>query len=197
MRLNNNSMSGPVPLSLVNMSQLAFLDFSYNNLSGPTPRFPARIFNIVGNPMICATGKEQECSGTTPLPLSFNLSSSQICLVRHLILLEGCKMNLVEEPWTSQLLPLSSLEVVNENDTRLAGCVNEVELDYLIGAVSNNPKRLFAAIIGGSKVSSKIGVIESLLEKVDILLLGGGMIFTFYKAQGNKVGSSLKGLVGK
>lgn len=45
--------------------------------------------------------------------------------------------------------------------------------------------------MGGSKVSSKIGVIESLLEKVDILLLGGGMIFTFYKAQGLSVGSSL------
>ena len=58
------------------------------------------------------------------------------------------------------------------------------------GAVSN-PKRPFAAIVGGSKVSSKIGVIESLLEKCDILLLGGGMIFTFYKAQGLSVGSSL------
>lgn len=64
------------------------------------------------------------------------------------------------------------------------------ELDYLDGAVSN-PKRPFAAIVGGSKVSSKIGVIESLLEKCDILLLGGGMIFTFYKAQGLSVGSSL------
>lgn len=64
------------------------------------------------------------------------------------------------------------------------------ELDYLVGAVSN-PKRPFAAIVGGSKVSSKIGVIESLLEKCDVLLLGGGMIFTFYKAQGLAVGSSL------
>jgi phosphoglycerate kinase len=45
--------------------------------------------------------------------------------------------------------------------------------------------------VGGSKVSSKIGVIESLLEKCDVLLLGGGMIFTFYKAQGLSVGSSL------
>lgn len=64
------------------------------------------------------------------------------------------------------------------------------ELDYLVGAVSN-PNKPFAAIVGGSKVSSKIGVIESLLEKVNILVLGGGMIFTFYKAQGYKVGSSL------
>lgn len=64
------------------------------------------------------------------------------------------------------------------------------ELDYLVGAVAN-PKKPFAAIVGGSKVSTKIGVIESLLGKVDILLLGGGMIFTFYQAQGHKVGSSL------
>ncbi|CAL9090391.1 unnamed protein product [Musa textilis] len=72
----------------------------------------------------------------------------------------------------------------------VAGFLLQKELDYLVGAVSN-PKRPFAAIVGGSKVSSKIGVIESLLEKCDILLLGGGMIFTFYKAQGFPVGSSL------
>ncbi|CAM6028953.1 unnamed protein product [Sphagnum balticum] len=64
------------------------------------------------------------------------------------------------------------------------------ELDYLDGAVSN-PNRPFVAIVGGSKVSSNIGVIESLLEKVNILLFGGGMIYTFYKAQGLKVGASL------
>uniref|UniRef100_A0A452ZF98 Phosphoglycerate kinase n=1 Tax=Aegilops tauschii subsp. strangulata TaxID=200361 RepID=A0A452ZF98_AEGTS len=73
---------------------------------------------------------------------------------------------------------------------KLASLADLFELDYLDGAVSN-PKRPFAAIVGGSKVSSKIGVIESLLEKCDILLLGGGMIFTFYKAQGLSVGSSL------
>ncbi|CAL5321301.1 unnamed protein product [Camellia sinensis] len=72
----------------------------------------------------------------------------------------------------------------------VAGFLLQKELDYLVGAVSN-PKRPFAAIVGGSKVSSKIGVIESLLEKCDILLLGGGMIFTFYRAQGISVGSSL------
>ncbi|KAL3627111.1 hypothetical protein CASFOL_028474 [Castilleja foliolosa] len=72
----------------------------------------------------------------------------------------------------------------------VAGFLMQKELDYLVGAVSN-PNKPFAAIVGGSKVSSKIGVIESLLEKVDLLLLGGGMIFTFYKAQGLAVGSSL------
>ncbi|HBW56706.1 MAG TPA: phosphoglycerate kinase, partial [Oscillatoriales bacterium UBA8482] len=53
------------------------------------------------------------------------------------------------------------------------------------------PKRPLAAIVGGSKVSSKIGVIEALLDKCDKLLLGGGMIFTFYKARGLNVGNSL------
>ncbi|EMS46092.1 Phosphoglycerate kinase, cytosolic [Triticum urartu] len=72
----------------------------------------------------------------------------------------------------------------------VAGFLMQKELDYLVGAVAN-PKKPFAAIVGGSKVSSKIGVIESLLAKVDILILGGGMIFTFYKAQGLPVGKSL------
>ncbi len=63
-------------------------------------------------------------------------------------------------------------------------------MDYLDEVVSN-PNRPFVAIVEGSKVSSKIGVIKSLLEKVNILLLGDGMIFTFCKAQGLKVGASM------
>jgi phosphoglycerate kinase len=72
----------------------------------------------------------------------------------------------------------------------VAGFLLQKELDYLDGAVSK-PKRPFAAIVGGSKVSSKIGVIESLLGSCDKIILGGGMIFTFYKARGMAVGSSL------
>lgn len=72
----------------------------------------------------------------------------------------------------------------------VAGYLIEKELDYLQNAVEN-PQRPLAAIIGGSKVSSKIGVISTLLEKCDKLLLGGGMIFTFYKARGLSVGKSL------
>jgi len=72
----------------------------------------------------------------------------------------------------------------------VAGFLLQKELDYLQGAV-DEPKRPFAAIVGGSKVSSKITVIESLLNKVDKLVLGGGMVFTFLKARGVSVGSSL------
>jgi phosphoglycerate kinase len=72
----------------------------------------------------------------------------------------------------------------------VAGYLIEKELQYLQSAIEN-PQRPLAAIIGGSKVSSKITVIETLLEKVDKLLIGGGMIFTFYKARGLSVGKSL------
>lgn len=72
----------------------------------------------------------------------------------------------------------------------VAGYLIEKELKFLQNAV-DNPQRPLAAIIGGSKVSSKIGVIETLLEKCDKLLIGGGMIFTFYKARGLNVGKSL------
>ncbi|XP_073003259.1 protein NSP-INTERACTING KINASE 1-like [Typha latifolia] len=77
LRINNNSLSGAFPLSLTNISELAFLDLSYNNLSGPVPKSPARTFNIVGNPLICAAGSEQECFGMMPMPMSFNLNNSQ------------------------------------------------------------------------------------------------------------------------
>ena len=64
------------------------------------------------------------------------------------------------------------------------------ELKFLGNAV-NNPERPFVAILGGAKVSDKIGVIDSLLEKVDTLMIGGGMAYTFFKAQGYGVGNSL------
>lgn len=70
------------------------------------------------------------------------------------------------------------------------GYLMEKEIQFLGNAV-DDPVRPFAAILGGSKVSSKISVIESLLEKVDILLIGGGMAYTFAKAQGGNIGKSL------
>jgi phosphoglycerate kinase len=71
-----------------------------------------------------------------------------------------------------------------------AGLLMEKELQYL-GRALENPERPFVAILGGAKVSDKIGVIQNLLTKVDVLIVGGGMAYTFLKAQGEAVGKSL------
>jgi len=73
---------------------------------------------------------------------------------------------------------------------RAAGYLMKKELDFLGDAVES-PARPFVAIIGGAKVSGKIDVIESLLPRVDTLIIGGGMAYTFYKAQGREIGGSL------
>lgn len=71
-----------------------------------------------------------------------------------------------------------------------AGYLMQKELDYLGGAITN-PKRPYVAILGGAKISGKIDVINNLLNKVDTLIVGGGMAYTFYKAQGKEIGTSL------
>ncbi|MGA2004758.1 MAG: phosphoglycerate kinase [Terriglobales bacterium] len=71
-----------------------------------------------------------------------------------------------------------------------AGLLMEKELQYL-GRALQDPERPFVAILGGAKVSDKIGVIQNLLTKVDVLIVGGGMAYTFLKAQGRSVGKSL------
>ncbi len=70
-----------------------------------------------------------------------------------------------------------------------AGFLLEKEIEYL-GKVTANPDKPFALILGGAKVSDKIGVIDNLLKKVDVILIGGGMAYTFLKAQGKNIGSS-------
>ena len=72
----------------------------------------------------------------------------------------------------------------------VAGYLMQKELEYL-GRAVGNPVRPYTAILGGSKISGKIDVIQHLMNKVDALLIGGGMMFTFYKAQGMEIGSSL------
>ena len=72
----------------------------------------------------------------------------------------------------------------------VSGFLIEKELKFL-GEAVNNPKRPFAAIMGGAKVKDKIPVITNLLDKVDILIIGGGMAYTFFKAQGYSIGTSL------
>ena len=78
---------------------------------------------------------------------------------------------------------------INCNDA-VSGFLIEKEIEFLSNAV-NDPKHPFVAIIGGSKVSDKIGVIKQLLKKADQILIGGGMMFTFLKAQGYNIGTSI------
>lgn len=84
----------------------------------------------------------------------------------------------------------STAGVTEHTKFNAAGYLMEKELKFLVGAIEN-AKRPFMAIVGGAKVSTKIPVIESLLEKCDVVLIGGGMIFTFYKAMGYDIGASL------
>lgn len=84
----------------------------------------------------------------------------------------------------------SNVGVTKYVDTAVVGYLMQKEIDFLGNAV-NNPERPFVAILGGSKVSSKISVINNLLDKVDTLIIGGGMAYTFSKAKGNEVGKSL------
>lgn len=76
------------------------------------------------------------------------------------------------------------------NIEAVSGYLMQKEIDFIGGAV-DAPKKPFVAILGGAKVSDKIGVIENLLEKADKVLIGGGMAYTFFKAEGKEIGTSL------
>jgi len=84
----------------------------------------------------------------------------------------------------------SNVGITKYVDTAVVGYLMEKEIEFLGNAV-DHPKRPFVAILGGSKVSSKISVIDNLLDKVDTLIIGGGMSYTFMKALGEEVGLSL------
>ncbi|NSL53162.1 phosphoglycerate kinase [Calidifontibacillus erzurumensis] len=84
----------------------------------------------------------------------------------------------------------ASTEGIAHHLPAVAGFLMEKELEVL-GKALSNPERPFTAIIGGAKVKDKIGVIENLLDKVDNLIIGGGLVFTFIKAQGYEIGKSL------
>ncbi|UZQ55172.1 phosphoglycerate kinase [Trichothermofontia sichuanensis B231] len=161
----------------------------------------ARLAELLGQPVT----KTDDCIGPEVAAKVAAMHSGQV------LLLENVRFHAEEEKndpeFAKQLASLADLYVNDafgaahrahastEGVTHylspcVAGLLVEKELQYLQAAIEN-PQRPLAAIIGGSKVSSKIGVIETLLEKCDKLLLGGGMIFTFYKARGLSVGKSL------
>ncbi len=160
-----------------------------------------RLAELLGQDVI----KCDDCIGEAVASTVNNMSNGQVILLENLRFYNEEEAN---DPEFAKQLAANADLYVNEAfgtahrahastegvtkylSPSVAGYLIEKELDYLQDAV-DNPKRPLAAIIGGSKVSSKIGVIETLLDKCDKLLIGGGMIFTFYKARGLSVGNSL------
>jgi phosphoglycerate kinase len=147
----------------------------------------------------------EDCVGDAVAAKVNALDNGQVALLENLRFHPGEEKN--DPEFAKQLASLADVYVNDAFGTahrahastegvthHLSPCVGgyliEKELQYLRGAIEN-PQKPLAAIIGGSKVSSKIGVIETLIEKVDKLLIGGGMIFTFYQARGLSVGKSL------
>ncbi|MBP2100091.1 phosphoglycerate kinase [Enterococcus rivorum] len=84
----------------------------------------------------------------------------------------------------------SNVGIASTGIPTVAGFLMDKEIQF-IGEAVESPKRPFVAILGGAKVSDKIGVIENLISKADKILIGGGMTYTFYKAQGHEIGNSL------
>jgi phosphoglycerate kinase len=145
-----------------------------------------------------------DCIGPAVEALAKNLQPG------HVLLLENLRFHNEEEQndaeFARQLASLGELYVNDAFGTAhrahastegvthympgVAGFLMEKEINYLGGALEN-PRRPFAAIIGGAKVSDKIAVLERLISMVDILLIGGGMANTFFKAEGYEIGDSL------
>src|SRR6516165_1046275 len=153
----------------------------------------------------CNVGFAPDCIGLAAEEMAKKLEKSQTLLLENLRFHAEEEAN--DENFSRQLASLADVYV---NDafgsahrahastagiTRFvqkaaAGLLMQKELEYLGRAVTN-PEKPFVAVIGGAKVSDKIDVLRNLLSKVDALLIGGAMAYTFLKAQGGKVGKSL------
>jgi phosphoglycerate kinase len=161
----------------------------------------ARLSELLGKPVT----KTDDCIGDAVAAAIAALSDGDVILLENVRFHPGEEKN--DPAFVKQLAANADLYVNDAFGTAhrahastegvahilkpaVAGLLIEKELQFLQEAIEH-PQRPLAAIVGGSKVSSKIGVIETLLDKVDKLLIGGGMIFTFYKARGLSVGKSL------
>jgi len=146
-----------------------------------------------------------DCVGPEAEEVAFKLEKGQALLLENLRFHAEEEAN--DEHFSKQLAKLADFYVNDAFGTAhrahastvgmtkyvqksAAGLLMEKELQYL-GRALENPERPFVAILGGAKVSDKIGVIQNLLGKVDSLIIGGGMAYTFLKAQGESVGKSL------
>ena len=160
-----------------------------------------RLSDLLGKPVV----KTDDCIGDDVAAKVAALKDGDVLLLENVRFHPGEEKN--DPEFAKQLASVADLYVNDAFGTAhrahastegvthylrpsVAGFLIEKELQFLQDAIEN-PQRPLAAIVGGSKVSSKITVIDTLLDKVDKLLIGGGMIFTFYKARGLNVGKSL------
>ena len=161
----------------------------------------ARLSELLGKPV----AKTDDCIGDAVAAKVGEMQNGDVLLLENVRFHPGEEKN--DPEFAKQLASIADLYVNDAFGTAhrahastegvthylspsVAGLLIEKELQFLQEAIEN-PQRPLAAIVGGSKVSSKITVIDTLLDKVDKLLIGGGMIFTFYKARGLNVGKSL------
>lgn len=159
-----------------------------------------RLSELIGKEVLFAS----DCIGQVAQGMAQDLKAGQLLLLENLRFHKEEEKN--GEEFSAQLAGLAdiavndafgvshrahaSVEGITRHLPTVAGFLMEKEIAFVGGAVAN-PARPFAAIIGGAKVSDKIGVIENLLQKVDTLIIGGGMANTFLAAQGFTTGKSL------
>lgn len=153
----------------------------------------------------CNVGFSTDCVGVQAEEMASKLEKGQALLLENVRFHAEEEKN--DENFSKQLANLadyyvndafgsahrahaSTVGITKYVEKSAAGFLMEKELEYL-GKALENPQRPFVAILGGAKVSDKIGVIQNLIGKVDALIIGGGMAYTFLKAQGHEVGKSL------
>ena len=160
-----------------------------------------RLGELLGQPVKFA----DDCIGTAVLEMKRSLKDGEVLLLENLrfhagetkndpefarALAEACDLYVNDAFGTAHRAHASTVGVTQYFSQCAAGYLMEKELNYL-GKALENPDRPFVTILGGAKISGKIDVINNLMNKADVLLLGGGMIFTFFKAQGKEIGKSL------
>ncbi len=147
----------------------------------------------------------EDCIGNNTKTIINNLKAGDVCLLENLRFYKEEEAN--DDEFAQQLSELgdiyindafgaahrahaSTAGIADYMETVAAGFLMEKEIQEL-GSLLKNPERPFLSIIGGSKVSSKLDILYSLIEKSDVVLVGGGMAYTFIKAQGGSIGNSL------
>ncbi len=172
---------------------------------GPDPQFSlapvaVRLSELLGKPVKMA----KDVVGPDAVAVSASLKDGEIALIENVRFEKGETKNdpelskkfaaladiFVNDAFGSAHRAHSSTAGVADHLPAVCGYLIQKEISVMGGALAN-PKRPFVSILGGAKVSDKIGVINNLLEKVDTLIIGGGMAYTFIAAKGYNIGSSL------